>query len=755
MSGPYALYALRYWDAGWQGVLPLPLGDKYPPPRGFTGAGALMPSYADVHAWTEGSEGDGNLGLRLPPGVIGLDVDAYGDKVGGVTFAERHARWGPLPGTWRLSSRQDGVSGIYLYTIPAGLRWPGVAGPGVEIIEHRYRYAVAWPSVHPNGGIYRWHYPHEDAFSDIPSPAWFPALPESWVQGLTHGQSVTDISKVEVSDSALWVWLQSRPGGAPCSEMFHSVVRINERLLSTSHSRHETMMTGVMHLTHLSAEGHPGIEAGLGMVRARFLDVATLGHDPRTPEAAAAEWHRALTGAAGVALADVDAVPWSLDPCVSPLAADVPLGGSTLPAAGLNGVTRHDEAGTMILNAQGGDQLDADRCTEPDALIPEPVTPSPPALDSSLVEGTPSGQVERAGPPDVGYMLLQLEEEIRRQDVREMARDIRETRKAAKRWREPPGSNLLSAPEPDPIRWAIEDVLPADSNVVLTAQYKSGKTTLVLNLARSLADGQKFLDLYPVVPFDGTIALWNYEVGGSMFTRWAKSQGIENEDRVEMLNLRGYSVALRDSHVRGWAIEYLQSRKAAVWVVDPFARAMQGDENSNEDVARFLDIFDEIKAEAGVKIGMIVTHTGRSETASDRSRGASRIDDWPDVRWVLTSDDDRCRYFGATGRDVETVPAKMIFDPLSRRLSLTGETKPMKARQGKRNLADEILAAVKTLPGMSMRTLIDVVQARYGAVTETVRLLEQQDRVAVVRPGEGKAISIYLPEALKALRGSQ
>ena len=48
--------------------------------------------------------------------------------------------------------------------------------------------------------------------------------------------------------------------------------------------------------------------------------------------------------------------------------------------------------------------------------------------------------------------------------------------------------------EPDaPTRYRIEDVAPADGRVIISAQYKAGKTTIIGNLARSLMDGDPFL----------------------------------------------------------------------------------------------------------------------------------------------------------------------------------------------------------------------------------------------------------------------
>jgi hypothetical protein len=56
-----------------------------------------------------------------------------------------------------------------------------VPGPGIEIIQHRHRYAVVWPSVHPEGRPYVWV-----GRLGIPGPRHLPMLPERWVDGLSE-----------------------------------------------------------------------------------------------------------------------------------------------------------------------------------------------------------------------------------------------------------------------------------------------------------------------------------------------------------------------------------------------------------------------------------------------------------------------------------------------------------------------------------------------------------------------------------------
>ena len=192
MSGPYRVAAVLYFEAGWPGPLPLPVQAKREPPPGYTGAEGIYPSRADVQDWADNGKGHGNIALRLPDDVIGVDVDMYDGKQGRATLAQLEAKWGPLPDTWVSSSRDDG-SGIRLYRVPAGMKWPSVAGPDIEIIQYGHRYAMVWPSVHPNGGTYRWM--TLDGLTldgKVPRREAITELPPKWVDGLSSHSPTTN-----------------------------------------------------------------------------------------------------------------------------------------------------------------------------------------------------------------------------------------------------------------------------------------------------------------------------------------------------------------------------------------------------------------------------------------------------------------------------------------------------------------------------------------------------------------------------------
>lgn len=197
----------------------LPIGrapaKKYPPPSAFTGHGKPDPSGADIETWIDGPEAAYNVGLRLPPGVLGLDVDAYPGKQGGEVLARLTTAHGPLPPTWITTARTDGVSGIRLFQVPLHIdgheiNWPGEAGKHIELIQRGHRYAVVAPSVNPEaaGARYEWKYGDGVMATrptvDPPRPDDLAWLPEPWVRGLMLPYARTDKATLGSADLAAY-----------------------------------------------------------------------------------------------------------------------------------------------------------------------------------------------------------------------------------------------------------------------------------------------------------------------------------------------------------------------------------------------------------------------------------------------------------------------------------------------------------------------------------------------------------------------
>lgn len=167
----------RYLARGWN-PMPLPPGQKFPPPRGYTGHRAKDVTEADVLDWlVDDTNPDSNVALRMPDGVLGLDVDV---RTGGhETMRHWEEELGPLP-VAPVSNSRDDEGGIRFFRVPIGVVWVADLGngSGVETIQRHHRYAVVEPSIHPTTGQpYRWSdgAPHVEALPDLPG-AWVKRL---------------------------------------------------------------------------------------------------------------------------------------------------------------------------------------------------------------------------------------------------------------------------------------------------------------------------------------------------------------------------------------------------------------------------------------------------------------------------------------------------------------------------------------------------------------------------------------------------
>ena len=246
----YAQAADLYWNHGWRGVLPLRRGHKHSPPTGHTGKAGVDPSYPDLLQWID-LYPDGNLALRLAPTLIGIDVDAYGAKTGADALAEAEKRWGALPHTVRSTSRTDGISGIRIYTIPAGERlvegidFPELGIGDIEIVQHHHRYVLSWPSIHPEGATY-WWLNHDGQNVAIPEVDEIPPLPPRWLEALRAG-AVIDTAL----DGGVYATRDALTKGGTSPAVAERLRQAIKELNLPGQSRHDTVRGHVLALLRL------------------------------------------------------------------------------------------------------------------------------------------------------------------------------------------------------------------------------------------------------------------------------------------------------------------------------------------------------------------------------------------------------------------------------------------------------------------------------------------------------------------------
>lgn len=293
--------AALYLPTGLGGPLPLPAQRKKAPPAGWTGKDAPYPSGADVWDWAE-QRPDGNICLRLADNVLGIDVDCYAGKPGGRTLARLQAQLGKLPATWTSTSRTDG-SGIRMFRVPAGRSWPGVleakqtdgqTTQGIETVHKSHRYAVCWPSMHPEGRQYVWLDPTGKVADAPPKVDELPELPAAWLEHLDRGEQST-ANKADLTTAQTREWLAALDDAEPCQRVRNERGRVAEAL--SQDSRHDAALNLTGLLVRLGEKGHRGVPSALDVARAAFLDKVTGPGEDRSEGDALAEWARMVDGA--------------------------------------------------------------------------------------------------------------------------------------------------------------------------------------------------------------------------------------------------------------------------------------------------------------------------------------------------------------------------------------------------------------------------------------------------------------------------
>jgi AAA domain len=240
----------------------------------------------------------------------------------------------------------------------------------------------------------------------------------------------------------------------------------------------------------------------------------------------------------------------------------------------------------------------------------------------------------------------------------------------------PPVKSLdMLLAEPDTLAlFRIADLAPIDSRIILSAQYKAGKTIIVDNVLRSLADGDPLLGRFEVNSPAARIVLIDDELSENMLRRWLREQGIVNTAAVvDVISLRGRVGAfnlLDERCRRDWAQRFadLGCEYLLLDCLRPVLDALGLDES--HDAGKFLVQFDALLADAGISDSLLIHHMGHN---SERARGDSRLEDWPDAIWRINREDPNdqtsARYFSAVGRDVNVPEGRLSFDADTRRLT--------------------------------------------------------------------------------------
>jgi hypothetical protein len=217
-----------------------------------------------LHPW----QPNRNLGLRMPPGVIGIDVDDYDGKTGAVTLRELEDKAGQrLPATWVLTAREDKASGIRLFRIPADTKLADQTD--IEMIQRHHRYAMAAGSLHKTGKIYRLL--RSDTWAEapvIPHVDELPMLPGAWVKLLKAKDQTKDFAGVVVqSDEHVQSWLSEHSAGVGWGQT--DAVRAYDTAWGDYGSRNTSVFVALAQALRAAKDGKVGAADAIAWISER------------------------------------------------------------------------------------------------------------------------------------------------------------------------------------------------------------------------------------------------------------------------------------------------------------------------------------------------------------------------------------------------------------------------------------------------------------------------------------------------------
>ena len=330
--------------------------------------------------------------------------------------------------------------------------------------------------------------------------------------------------------------------------------------------------------------------------------------------------------------------------------------------------------------------------------------------------------------------------------VNDEARALWTRQRAASSGQQPPRPvnlvDLLAQPDED-ATYRIDELLPSGGRALLAAQYKAGKTSMIANLLRSLVDGDPFLATFRAEAVE-RVVLIDTELDTRMLRRWLRDQSIRNRHKIDVLSLRGRltTFGITDDTVRAdWAESIAGADFVILDCLRPCLDALGLSED--KDAGVFLTAFDALCHEAGAGEAAVVHHMGHGQ---ERSRGDSRLLDWPDVLWKIVredADDDTGgdRFFSALGRDVNVPECQLDWNEQTRALTICGGGRSEKRARNMIVDIIEILSDPANREGLSQNRLVGKLKAlgnsRDGARRAVAMAISDGVLVAVDGPRGG------------------
>ena len=187
----------------------------------------------------------------------------------------------------------------------------------------------------------------------------------------------------------------------------------------------------------------------------------------------------------------------------------------------------------------------------------------------------------------------------------------------------------------------IEGILRQGHKMIIASTSKAGKTFILMELAMAIAEGYNWIGHRCK---QGKVLYVNMELDRASFFRrfWDiyNKMGLNHDNHIsniDIWNLRGNGRPLKE--LTPLLISRMKNRDYVAVMIDPLYKVMDGDENSNSDVARMVSSFDKIAEDTGASV-IYAHHFAKGSSAGksiiDRAAGAGTFARDPDAILTMT-----------------------------------------------------------------------------------------------------------------------
>lgn len=252
-------------------------------------------------------------------------------------------------------------------------------------------------------------------------------------------------------------------------------------------------------------------------------------------------------------------------------------------------------------------------------------------------------------------------------------------------------SELFSRPFPD-CPWLIENLLPQSGVMGIAGEQGTGKTWLILELAKAVARGQTFLDRFAT--HQGTVLIIDEENGERRLHRRLRQLIDDPSDNYPIHSSSMDGINLSDASWVNCLYGKMSELRPKLVIFDSLIRIHRGEENSAPEMAKLFAVLTQVRQEFGSAI--VFTHHLRKRSIitdlGQRVRGSSDILAYVDSMLGLTKLDGCYKLSQLKNRDGEEIIPLLLSiedtDAGTTEIKVVGEAEE---EAGKKEQAKEIV----------------------------------------------------------------